>query len=400
MAATLFDRLAQLRLGDLAAPEPAACDAQAGMARMLGAAPPAPPRASPPPPPAEDAAQGSYRPFASVDIRHGFYNRTSGTCSDIAVEPTPETRRRLTLFGLLARPRIGGIDLFWDAAVRAQAHALLAPIAARDGAISAEIQDRLFTPPLLFACNVANPRFANFTDLPTDFRVGDPPLLLSTRRADKTAIAVNWRRLVRRQSLLLCGGMEVRDAVEAEADPDAEEAMLPALHPADRERQALYARAQCFAMLEFHLVAKRAAEGPATLVFDPAPADGHSFFRPVRYTVDFAARPTRWRYLVAGRGAPIAPDSLRVVTRDGTDAGFVLDGAPVILPDGRAAACLSARDPRPLLARTQAELRLEGKPAAGRARSRILVDRLPGPTPERILPTAGGAPRSDIYVFL
>lgn len=385
MAATLFDGLAQFKLRDLLPPAPAPCDTGKRMAGML---------LKSAPPPQAPAVRGSYTPFASVDVRHGFYNQTDGACPDLAIEPTPETRRRLAQFGLLARPRPGGIDLLWDAAVRAQAQALLAPFKP----VPDEVQARLFTPPLLFTCSLANPRFANFTDLPTDLRIGDPPLLLSTRRTTGTALSVDWSRRVRRESLLLCGGMEKRDAVEPEAE--VEDDLLPALHPADRERLALYARAQCFAMLEFHLVPKRGTEGTATLVFDPAPADGHSFFRPIRYTIDFAARPTRWRYLVAARDGAIAPDSLRILTRDGDDAGFALDDAPVTLPDGRPAACLSARAPRPLLAHTQAELRLEGKPLAGRARHRTLIERLPGPAADRITPAAAAPPWSDIYVFL
>ncbi|MCD2324186.1 hypothetical protein LQ953_09200 [Sphingomonas sp. IC-56] len=387
MAATLFDGLAQLRLGDLLPDEPAASD---GRLRAV----------APSPPPHEQAEQGSYVPFASVTVRHGFHNHADGGCNDLAIEPTPETRRRLRLFGLLARTRIGGIDLLWDAAVRTQAQTLLAEVATRYGSVPAEVQARLFTPPLLFTCRLLDPRFANFTDLPTGLRIGDPPLLLSTRRAAGSALALDWRRTVRRQSLLLQGGMEQRDSVVHEPDPDAEDEALPALHPADRERQALYARSQCFALLEFHLVPKRALEGSSDLVFDPAPADGRTFFRALYYTLNFAPRPTRWRYLIAARSGTLAPETLRIVTRDGEDAGFVLDDAPATLPDGRPAARLCARDPRPLLARPQAELRLEGKPLAGRVRTRTLVERLPGPTAERILPAGQAPPWSDIYVFL
>lgn len=390
MAATLFDGLAQLKLGDLLPPPAPPRDAERGTPGTLFAAAP--------PPPSETRARGSYVPFAAVEVRHGFYNRSHGACRDLIIKATPETGRRLALFGLRAIPQAGRIDLFWDASVRAQAQALLASVAARAGPIPAEVQARLFTPPLLFTCRVSDARFANFTDLPTSLRLGDPPLLLSTRRGSGTALAVDWRRRVRRESLLLCGGMEVRDSIEP--DPDEEPEILPALHPADRERQALYARSQAFAVLEFHLVPKRATQGTATLVFDAAPPDGESFFRPVHYTIDFAARRTRWRYLVAARSGTIDADSLRILTGDGGDAGFVLNDAPVMLPDGRRAACLAACEPRPLLAQTGAELRLEGKPMAGRARRRTLVERLPGPSADRIIPAGQAPPWSDIYVFL
>ncbi len=129
-------------------------------------------------------------------------------------------------------------------------------------------------------------------------------------------------------------------------------------------------------------------------------SEGRTFFRSLYYTLNFAPRLTRWRYLVASRNGTLAPETLRIVTRDGEDAGFALDEAPVTLPDGRPAARLSARNARPLLARPQAELRLEGKPLAGRVRTRTLVERLPAPTAERILPAGQAPPWSDIYLFL
>ena len=95
-----------------------------------------------------------------------------------------------------------------------------------------------------------------------------------------------------------------------------------------------------------------------------------------------------------------------MVAPDGSDAGFRLDDAPHLLPDGRPAACLTGDVPRAILASPEAQLALTGKPLGGRSHPRILVDRLPGPATDSVIPAApprSGQPPpawSDIYVFV
>ncbi|TGX54133.1 hypothetical protein E5A73_08405 [Sphingomonas gei] len=374
-----------------------------------------------PPPPAGTAAAGRYDRFISIDIRHEFYNRSDGRCADIAIEPTPRTRERLALYGYVVRQRADGIDLFWDLAVRAQANSIFAGLQARFGQVPEDVWARLYEPPLLFTLKLANPRFAVFTEMPTDHRIGDPPLRLSTRANmpdgdGKAALAVEWNTRFSRASIVETRGMEgVGTSIPPARDvPPPPPPLKPAEQgPAAQERVQIERRSQALALLDLHFTR---ADPAAIAGWDGMPVERTparprtgtpDFFRPVTYTIDFAARRTRWRYVVAARSGTLDAASLGVVAADGEDAGFRLEDAAHLLPDGRAAACLASADPRAILASPQAQLALTGRPLGGRSYSRTLVDRLPGAGADSITPAASpprdGEPPpawSDIYVFV
>lgn len=370
-------------------------------------------------PPPRAAQPGRYDRFISIDIRHEFHNRSGGVCTDITIEPTPRTRERLALYGYVVRQRADGIDLFWDLAVRAQANSIFAGLQARFGQVPEDVWGRLYEPPLLFTLKLANPRFPVFTEMPTDHRIGDPPLRLSTRAnvpgADgKAALTVAWNARLPRASIVETHGME---GIGTSVPPD-KDLKPPPLTPAEQgpaaqERMQVERRSQALALLDLHFT--RADPAPVRawdgMAVERAPAKPRTgtpdFFRPVTYTVAFAARRTRWRYFVAARSGAIDAASLGIAAADGSDAGFRLEDAPHALPDGRAAACLTGDDPRAILASPQAQLALTGRPLGGRSYSRTLVDRLPGAgtdsiTPAAPLPTGGAPPPawSDIYVFV
>jgi hypothetical protein len=374
--------------------------------RALTLAPLKPARKRPPP---RTPLTGRYDRFISIDIRHEFHNRDAGRCADIVIAPTPRTRERLALFGYVVRQRPDGIDLFWDLAVRAQANSIFAGLQARLGQVPEDVWARLFEPPLLFTLALANPRFPIFTEMPTDFRIGDPPLRLSTRAnlpgADgQAALTVDWDARLERTSIVETRGMEGL-GTSAPTDGDAPDpAPRPAEQgPAAQERVQVERGSQALALLDLHFT--RADPAPVKgwdgMPVERAPrARTPDFFRPVRYTIDFAARRTRWRYFVAARSGTLDAASLGVIAADGSDAGFRLDSAPHPLPDGRAAACLIGEDPRAILASPQAQLALTGRPLGGRSHARTLVDRLPGAGTDSITPTAPPPAWSDIYVFV
>jgi hypothetical protein len=373
-------------------------------------------RAVPPPP--RPATTGRYDRFISIDIRHEFYNRCGGVCGDIAVTPTPRTRERLALYGYVVRQRADGIDLFWDLAVRAQANDIFAGLQTRFGEVPEDVWARLYEPPLLFTLRVTDPRFAVFTDMPTDHRIGDPPLRLSTRANvpggdGKAALTVDWEKRLQRPSIVDTCGME---GMGTSAPPDEEVEPPPPTPseqgPAAQERAQTERRSQALALLDLHFTRADPARvaGWDGMPVERAPARQGTgtpdFFRPVTYTIGFAARRTRWRYFVAARSGTLDVASLGVVDADGNDAGFHRDETVHPLPDGRAAACLTGEAPRAILASPQAQLALTGRPLGGRTYPRTLVERLPAPGADSITPS--GPPRdgqpppawSDMYVFV
>jgi len=383
------------------------------------------PPPAPTPLPPRAALAGRYDRCISIDIRHQFYNRSAGVCTDIAVEPTRRTLERLALYGYVVRRRADGIDLFWDTAVKAQANDIFAKLQRRFGQVPQDVWARLYEPPLLFMLHVDNPRFAVFTDMPTDHRIGDPPLRLSSRanvpgEMGTAALTIDWSTRLARPSIVDTRGMEgvgtsvpppkkdeEKEEDEKEPPPDPTKQ-----GPAAQERMQVEHRSQALALLDLHFTRAdpEPFEGWDGMPVDRAPKKPRSgkpdFFRPVTYTIQFAARQTRWRYFVAARSGTLDGASLSVVTPDGSDAGFRLDETPHLLPDGRPAACLTGDAPRAILASPEAQLALAGKPLGGRSYPRILVDRLPGPATDSVIPAMpprGGQPPpawSDIYVFV
>lgn len=424
------------------------------MTRLLGpadgkrAAPPAAPAG-----PAEAPSEGAgYFPFIRVNVRHEFFNRAKlnlakGVCDELDIQPTPQTRRRLALFGMIARCRPDGIDVVWDRVRANQAGAQFARIATRPAMVDS-LRRLLTEPPLLFTVALTNPRFANFTAMPSDFPIGDLPLQLSNRAATvrekekhSADLIIDWptqaaREQLAREKAKAKADKEARKAEEAWEDQAAKEAReakeaseAAAGHPvrvidngpAMAEREHLLENSRHFALLDLYLVAEKpSAPDPGRwdlmpISLDSGGAGRNGMFRPCTFTLGFEARRTHWRYFVATRDGsdPEALD-LEVVAPGGGDAGFERTHKRRILPDGRAALCLSSKAPLPILARPERAFSLTGLSRGGRPRSGTLVDRLPAPSTDSISPApapggeAGGDPRagearpawSDIYVFV
>ena len=373
---------------------------------------------------------GRYFPFIRIDIRHSFCNRTNGVFDELAIRPTPETARQLALFGLVARPRADGIDILWASGLRDRAVAQLGPVvqqiaglgAAERARSAAALGQTLFGQALFFTISLSNPLFANFTEMPNDFRIGDPPLLLSNRAAeprkgkDRNAdLIVDWDKRAGRGSPAIAPPARASWAMHAraQAEPAKAVASLIATGVASGTGGAkpIETRSRRFALLDLYLVRAPGA-APVAGQWDGMPVsldpggderdpEGRGIFLPCTYTLQFQARQTRWRYFVASRSGELDIKSLAVVRPDGTGAGFTLADEPRILPDGSQAACLSSPDPLPIFARPEPKqtFALLGTPTGGRARQRMLVDRLPGPGIASISPERSQV-WSDIYVFV
>lgn len=397
--------------------------------------------------------RSEYFRFVSIDVRHGFFNHTGGVSGLVAVRPTAETRRRLALYGLIARPRPDGIDLLWTTALRDQAVAQLVPlvnlIAAIPEAERAKVVEsigyQLFGPPLFFTVSLSNPLFANFTQMPNARRIGEPPIVLSTRETaqldseeHRGDLIVDWdaRAVTRPQAMAppalpaWAKQASARAALAKEKPAKAASKRKEMAQAGDtsvavdaalgaEERELIVTGSRQFALLDLYLV-RAPGKAPAAGQWDGMPislepvgderdAAGRGIFHNCTYTLRFEARQTRWRYIVARRdGNGLDRSGLAVVLPGGADAGFVPDGERV-LPDGRTALCLASTAPLPILARPTRPLSLMGMPSGGRARRGTLVDRLPAAGPASISPDLSpGPPRagepppawSDIYVFV
>ncbi|HEY5710403.1 MAG TPA: hypothetical protein VIT38_00790 [Allosphingosinicella sp.] len=415
--ATIYDvdlmGLLDLPAGKADKPAPAPADP-----KMLRGGPGPRARKRPPAGPAPGAGvRGTWFNFIRVDVRHAFFNGDDQVCEDLVILPTEETKRRLALFGLIVRCRADGFDLLWDSAQRDNAATALDPLRkliaalkpAERAAALVSLNEQFFEPGLLFTVALANPRFANFTAMPSDIRIGEPPLFLSTQAAtprddeERSAdLTVDWKVQV------------IRPDPRPDGVPPPDNPHVVAKAPVIAERERLKARSHDFALLEVHFM-RSAGEPPANGAWDGMPVsfDGgkDAIFQACAYTISFAARETHWRYFVATRdGTPPVTAGLAVVAADGSDAGFELAGESTILPDGREAACLASRDPLPILARPDRIFSLKGVATGGRRRTITLVDRLPAAgtdsiapmDPSTFPPRAGEPPPSwsDMYVFV
>jgi hypothetical protein len=412
-----------------------------------------------------------FRRLISVDIRHDHCNaRASRSFSGIEMAPTEQTARRLSHYGLLVRRRDDGIDILHTGAHADSFRDMLEAL--RDwakGGLSPAIQNRLF-PPLLFTLRLRDPRFFNFTDAPTHVRSGQPALWLSNRQAravedsegqdpavpQQTArIEPDWHNrgmLVapkeppepeasdepHKDSPAASAGEEARDRLEEahplanlkEApDPFADWWFEPGgdVEAARIERLDMKAghrpRPLPLGFVELYLspaagTRRRASDGwnGFALDFEPpadlpagATAEAGGYVRPSTYEIRFEARRTRWRYLVSGRGRELDESMLQIKDGDGK-ASFERAGH-ALLPGGGRAVSFESREPLPLRQRPEHKFALHGLPEAGSRRAQKLIDPLPVPSADLILPDPHPPPRgragaagakawSEIYVFV
>ncbi len=421
-----------------------------------------------------------YRRLISIDLRHEHCNgRPDRRFNGIEIAPTHHTGLRLARYGMLVRRRPDGLDVLYTSAHADAFRTFLEALHRSFGEdMPANIQNRLFWPPLLFTLRLTDPLFFNYTESPTNALAGNPALWLSNRhlvaaddgetggKPDPEAgagglqsarLTVDWAdpkalvvptdppvpKIGRHRAKPDSGDPPPNPSEQArelldhtalarrlkKADPLGEWwfESLGGLDAAKKERTEMKAgfrpRPLPLGFVEIFLAPQAGAYRRAggawngfPLEFHPhdtmpegaiADADGH--VRPSTYEIRFEARRTCWRYLVAGRGRDLNEADL-TITGENEDESFERKDR-FILPNGATAIRFESKGSLPLMQRPAHKFTLNGLPAAGSSKPRKLVDPLPAPTADLILPDphpppeqakagASGKVWSEIYVFV
>lgn len=266
-----------------------------------------------------------YRVSVRIEIRHEFFD--DGRARGLAIEPAPDTAKRLVNLGWLYRAEEGAM-------------ALLRPDPdERAGEDEIVLEFRL----------VATDRaFATFTDL-EGWRI-DRPYAFDTARA--LAPQVDGSRPLTRD-----GNVSLQDLT-----PDAGNVSSQDLTPdaQDLTPDAPVATGGALA----HLVVRVAAD-------DRAVAGGTQSFH-----LTFGTRRTHWKYLVLGAPAGATP-----AIRD-ADGRIEFEPSGVAqVPDGRQAVTLRSTEPIALRERATQRFQLRAQSSAG---ERVLVKRLAVASPRNL----------------
>jgi hypothetical protein len=361
----------------------------------------------------------------SVDIVHPFFaaaGEDEGLCPDLGIWPTPATLARLAPLGLRWRRRTGGGDILGPGALLEKADA-----AARAGDALPGTTGRIRSaaiPPLTFGMFILDPNILNLTALEPGFGTGRRTLCLSNRwsRPDARGHAViqpdaarsleaSWAEAAeaRRRNAHTAEEREpprLKDAPDWWRSPEAQLFLDEAIGHLDNWR----GRRLPFALLELHV--HRPADGtpcgpdaafPLRLAGagagDPAAAPGVAR---VHYRIPFAARETRWRYVIADREGRLDLESLAIAPRGASRPLFLAEAAPARpVPGARAAVTFLSAETIPLRRTGAASFRLTGR-SADSQRTRTLVDALPTPGADQLPLGTAGSPGSisEMFVFV
>jgi hypothetical protein len=373
---------------------------------------------------APNAPQGErFSRLIRIDLRHEYHGAAEGLsapCTSLQMRATPQTMSRLTRFGLLLRPRHDGIDILSSDRQGARFREALA--ADRDELLGMTKAQAAFYfgPPLLFTLTPRGPDFLSFSDLPAGFGSREAALWLSNGYAMNGLVtASRWqewgfhRHAAPRAEL---PGEEHHDPAEAPPPPSRARSFFLGkggytsqsdVYGAFRERRSYRGGSSPLplALLDIHLTRRSAElqkpEGasryPIDLQLEEAVADPDRYLTPVDYSIGFAARRTRWRYIVAPRGAALDCGSLTITTKDGVPSDFERVEPPPHVPAHHC--CFAAGTARTLRARATTDLVLKGSVGGSGGRVRTLVDPLPAPGPGALASDGAGI-WSDTYLFV
>jgi hypothetical protein len=378
------------------------------------------------PPPTDPYASQRAVACVSLSIVHDYYGGPEGPgpCADLVLVPTPQTLPRLAKYGLLWRPRPDGGDILTTAGSEEDFRQAVNRLR---GESTREIGQKLLREPLMFALFLRRPEFLNVTELPTGVGNGKVALRFSNRvekpRHDGSSIVLTADAACMTVERAARHWQEDHEAETWRRDSATAHALGRPDPPALRERLAAgediftleqaaadwgswHERRLPFAYLELH--AYRPAGLPLendTILFA---VDLDRYFRGhgelkdlvghVEYELRFAARRTRWRYIVTDRGSRF--HDFRILDPDNVP---VASSPPTVnlLPGGQASFALDVAEPIALSARPARRLRLEGAATVG-GRWRRLVDPLPTPSADLIPQQAAGdqVRISEMFVFV
>jgi hypothetical protein len=377
-------------------------------------------------PPLDPYASQRAVACVSLSIVHDYYGGPEGPgpCADLVLVPTPQTLPRLAKYGLLWRPRPDGGDILTTAGSEEDFRQAVERLR---GEPTPEIGHKLLREPLMFALFLRRPEFLNVTELPAGVGNGKVALRFSNRvekppregssivlTADAACMTVEraarhwqedqeaeaWRREVATAHAL--GRPDPARLRKTLADAED----IFTLEQAALDWGSWHERRLPFAYVEIH--AYRPAGLPLendTILFA---VDLDRYFRGsrqvkdlvghVEYELRFAARSTRWRYIVTDRGGRF--QEFRIVDPDNLPVASSSSHV-YLLPGRQASFALDVAEPIALSARPARRLRLEGAATVG-ARWRRLVDPLPTPSADLIPQQAAGdkARISEMFVFV
>jgi hypothetical protein len=374
-------------------------------------------------PPGDDHTGGTprrllYERLARVSVLHEYYG---GACRDFAVRPTRHTAGLLRRLGLLFRPEDAGFSVLYD---HLGAGSLMEFIRNRRGR-GEEPWTRL-----CFVLSLRNPSFVAFTELPADTNPARQNLYLTNRRAhapaDSPVLLSPGPRVTGDDRVPVNGGrfVETVDAGVARVrvlDVSGEEVMCsPAtVRPGGSERLHFDLGGLPEELYRVQVVPR---EGTAPepreflytsaypvplgfvelLLADPDGAPGSVY--PVRglgtpdeaiegvsYEIRFAARRTWWSYYVVADAPGGGPGEMRIRQRraPGEDRVAFLGPCRVRLAGGRPAWWFVSRREIPLARRPTLHLQLVWR-REGSRRVDVLMERLPLPSGEQVLPMDPG----------
>jgi hypothetical protein len=371
------------------------------------------------------AARGErFSRLIRIDIRHEYEGPADGItapCMSLEMRPTPQTSSRLARFGLLLRPRADGIDILssdrQDERFRKTLTEERADLLGM-GRVEAAFY---FGPPLLFTMTPRGSDFLRFTDLPPGFGSGQASLWLSNGLAMSGLItAARWRK----SGFYRNAHPKIEPPRDSHRRGEGDE---PAAASQNRsfflgkggyssqsdvyggfgERRGYRSGGSPLplAMFDIHLTRssaelqkpQRGSRYPIDLQLERVVADPDRYLTPVDYCIGFAARRTRWRYIVAPRGPALDCGSLTITAADGSPSDFRRVKPPPHVPAHHC--CFAARKVRTLRRRGTTDLILKGTSAGSNGRVRTLIDPLPAPDPGA-LALEGARIWSDTYLFV
>jgi hypothetical protein len=125
-----------------------------------------------------------------------------------------------------------------------------------------------------------------------------------------------------------------------------------------------------------------------------------NYIKPRHYEIHFEARKTIWTYYVVLPAGSTASNRLSIEAASRNAPAFRAPKSTMLA--GRPASVFTAKRPWQLQSRSEVSLRLRGAGAHGSGSNRILLDRLPLPSAETILPppTPGDPAASEVFVYL
>lgn len=396
-----------------------------------------------------DTSRARYARLMQVDIRHEYYGtgKSLEPCPDFTAFPTPPTQQLMASLGLLFLAETTGFSVVYDVRnTKGLYWYLRAHGVPPDGGAPEQYWTRLS-----FVLSLDNPYFINFTDIPIGTNPNEENFYFTNQQAHRSGLeaVLNLGERVDARALLPVEGPEVKvptppnvervvvrdiagfPVIEAPrcaqllGSPPTEVCspyvfldfrMLPedkyvieyetlSAPPPRPPWPILYTAGEpnplCFIDLLFSKPTA-GAEGIYPVDLDaPEPADS---IEPVRYTLDFKARSTYWRYYIVPEPQREELEGLAIETLGELSQVPFSGPIPVKIANGERAYRFVSDERLLLQQRSSYRFQLNGWVQRGLPTGDPLIASMPVAGNKRVLPEGGkDNPElnySDIYVYV